>query len=64
MNSFYLRVDHVNVYIEEIGVNKYLVFNSTDQNKELRKKYHDVFNEIRDKIKEVSMMNAIMKKIT
>ena len=64
MNPFYLRVDHVNVYIEEIGVNKYLVFNSTDQNKELLKKYHDVFNEIRDKIKEVSMMNAIMKKIT
>ena len=64
MNPFYLRVDHVNVYIEEIGVNTYLVFNSTDQNKELLKKYHDVFNEIRDKIKEVSMMNAIMKKIT
>ena len=64
VNPFYLRVDHVNVYIEEIGVNKYLVFNSTDQNKELLKKYHDVFNEIRDKIKEVSMMNAIMKKIT
>ena len=64
MNPFYLRVDHVNVYIEEKGVNKYLVFNSTDENKELLKKYHDVFNGIRDKIKEVSMMNAIMKKIT
>ena len=64
MNPFYLRVDHVNVYIEEKGVNKYLVFNSTDGNKELLKKYHDVFNGIRDKIKEVSMMNAIMKKIT
>ena len=33
--------------------NKYLVFDSTDENKELLKKYNDVFNGIRDKIKEV-----------
>ena len=50
----YLRVDHVNEYIEEKGVNKYLVFDSTDENKELVKKYNDVFNGIRDKIEEVS----------
>ena len=42
-----------NGYIEEKGVNKYLVFDSTDENKELQKKCSDVFNEIRDKIKEV-----------
>ena len=36
VNSLYLR-DHVNGYIEEKGVNKYLVFNSTDENKELLK---------------------------
>ena len=35
-------------------LNKYLVFDSTDENKELLKKYNDVFNGIRDKIKEVS----------
>ena len=51
VNPLYLRVDHVNGYI---GVNKYLVFDSTDENKELLKKYDDVFNGIRDKIKEVS----------
>ena len=50
----YLRVDHVNGYIEEKEVNKYLVFDSADENKELLKKYNDVFNRIRDKIKEVS----------
>ena len=50
----YLRVDHVNGYIEEKGANKYLVFDSTDENKELLKKYNDLFNRIRDKIKEVS----------
>ena len=31
-----------------------MVFNSTDENKGLPKKYIDVFNGIRDKIKEVS----------
>ena len=50
VNSLYLRVDHVNGYIEGKGVNKYLVFDSTDENKELLKKYNDVFNGIRDKI--------------
>ena len=37
VNPLYLRVDHVNGYIEEKGVNKYLVFDSTDENKELLK---------------------------
>ena len=50
----YLRVDHVNGYIEEKEVNKYLVFDSADENKELLKKYNDVFNGIRDKIKEIN----------
>ena len=54
MNPLYLRVDHVNGYIEEKGAKKYLVFDSTDENKELLKKYNDVFNRIRDRIKEVS----------
>ena len=35
-------------------MDKYLVFDSTDQNKELHKKYNDVFNGIRDKIKEIN----------
>ena len=54
MNPLYLRVDHASGYIEEKGVNKYLVFDSTDENKELLKKYNDVFNGIMGKIKEVS----------
>ena len=54
VNPLYLRVDHVNGYIEEKGVNKYLVFDSTDENKELLKKYNDVWNGIKNKIKEVS----------
>ena len=35
-------------------MNKYLVFNSTVENKELLKKYNDVFNRIRKKIKKIS----------
>ena len=46
----YLIIAHANGYIEEKGVNKYLVFDS-DENKHLLKKYNDVFNGIRDKIK-------------
>ena len=51
VNPLYLCVDHAGTYIEEKEVNKYLVFDSTDENKELIKKYNDVFNGIRDKIK-------------
>ena len=54
MNPLYLLITHTNGYIEEKGVNKYLVFDSTDENKELIKKYNDVFNGIRDKIKEIN----------
>ena len=53
MTPLYLCIYHVNGYIEEKGVNKCLVFDSTDENKELLKKYNVVFNGIRDKIKEV-----------
>ena len=54
MNPLYLRINHASGYIEEKGVNKYLIFDSTDENKELLKKYNDVWNGIRDKIKEIS----------
>ena len=54
LNPLYLLIDHASGYIEEKGVNKYLVFDSTDENKELLKKYNDVFNGIRNKIKKIS----------
>ena len=53
VNPLYLIIAQVNGYIEVKGVNTYLVFDSTDENKELLKKYNNVFNGIRDKIKEV-----------
>ena len=37
VNPLYLLVNYANGYIEEKGVNKYLIFNSADENKELLK---------------------------
>ena len=59
VNPLYLCINHASGYIQEKGVNKYLIFNSMelhsiDENKELLKKYNDVFNGIMGKIKEVS----------
>ena len=45
---------HASGYIEEEGVNRYLVFDSTDENTELLKKYNDILNGIRNKIKEIN----------
>ena len=59
VNHLYLTTSHASGYIEKKGVNKYLVFNSTelhstDENKELLKKHSDVFNGITNKIKKTS----------
>ena len=51
VNPLYLGIAPVNGYIKEKDANKYLVFDSTDENKELLKNYNDVFNGIRDKIR-------------
>ena len=63
MNLLSLLIKHANGYIEEKGVNKYLIFDSTDENKELLKKYSDVWNGIKNKIEEV-VTSVIMKKST
>ena len=62
VNSLYLDVTHANGYIEEKDINKYLVFDSTNENKELLKKYRDVFNGIRDKIGEINNINSDYEK--
>ena len=53
-NPLYLLINHASGYIEQKGMNNYLVFDSADENKEVLKKYNDVWNGIRDKIKEIS----------
>ena len=49
-----MTITHTSGYIEEKGINKYLVFNPTDEKKELLKEYNDVFKESRIKIKKIS----------
>ena len=54
INPLYLIIDLARGYIEEKEMNKYLAFDSTNENKALLKKYNDVFNGIRNKIKKIS----------
>ena len=54
VNLLYLLVNHTNKFIEQKNGNKYLIFDSTDENKELLKIYNDVWNGIKNKIEEVS----------
>ena len=48
-----MRIDNTSGYIEEINKDKYLVFDVRDENKELLKRYDDVFNGLIDKIKKI-----------
>ena len=48
-----MRIDNASGYIEKKGSNKYLIFDSTDENEELLKQYNDVFNGLIDKIKKI-----------
>ena len=48
-----MRIDNASGYIEEINEDKYLVFDVRDENKELLKRYDDVFNGLIDKIKKI-----------
>ena len=50
VNPLYLQVNHARGYIEEKIGNKYLIFGSTNDNKELLKKYKDFWSGIKKKI--------------
>ena len=52
----YLLINHTNGYVEEKNENKYLIFNSTDENKEVLKKYADVWAGIKNKIKAINVI--------
>ena len=54
VNPLYLQVNHADGYIEEKNGNKYLIFDSTDDYKELLKKYVDVWNGIKNKINAIN----------
>ena len=48
-----MRINNASGYIEEKGSNKCLIFDSTDENKELFKKYSCVFDGLIDEIKKI-----------
>ena len=67
VNPLYLLVNHASGYIEEKNGNKYLIFDSVDENKEVLKKYADVWDGIKNKtkaIKKEKIKKMITKKIT
>ena len=45
-----VQIRYASGYIEKKESNKYLIFDSTDENKDLLKRYDDVFNGLIDKI--------------
>ena len=49
-NSLYLVFNNVDAYIEENNENKYLIFASTNKNKEALENYRELLNEIKDQI--------------
>ena len=54
VNPLYLRIGHASGYIEEKNGNKYLIFDSVDENKEVLKKYADIWDGIKNKIKAIN----------
>ena len=53
VNPLYLRIDYASGYIKKINEDKFLVFDVRDENKELFKKYNNVFDGLLDKIKKI-----------
>ena len=55
VNPLYLKINYASGYIKEKNGNKYLIFDdSVDENKEVLKKYADVWNGIKNKIKAIN----------
>ena len=53
VNPLYLRIDNASGYTEKKGSNKCLIFDSTDETKELLKKDNDFFDGLIDEIKKI-----------
>ena len=51
VNSLYLRITHTNGYIKERNENKYLIFDSVNENKELLKNIMIFLMELWTKLK-------------
>ena len=54
VNSLYLIIGEVDGYIEENNENNYLIFASTDKNKEVLEKYTELWNGIKNLIEKIN----------
>ena len=54
VNPLYLIFNKVNGYFKEINGNKYLTLVSTNETKEQRKKYEELWSKVRDLIRSVA----------
>ena len=54
VNPLYLHINHASGYVEEKNGNKYLIFDSANENKEALKKYADVWDGIKNKVKAIN----------
>ena len=57
-----MLVNHANRHIEEKNENKYLIFDSTYENKDLLKKYSDVWSRLKNEIEAVSSVECDYEK--
>ena len=57
-------IEEVDGYIEEKNRNKYLIFASTDKNKEVLGKYTEPWHKIKDSIKKINDKVENMEKIS
>ena len=64
MNPLYLIVGVVEEYIEEKNGNTYLVFASTDKNKEILERYTEIWDKTKSLIKKISDKQVIIMKNT
>ena len=54
VHALYLMIGKVIGYIEENNGNKYLIFDSIDENKELLKKYKELWDGIKNKVENMN----------
>ena len=54
VNPLYLIISEVDGYVKENNGSKYLIFNSTDKNKEVLKKYNELWDEIKNEIETIN----------
>ena len=68
VNPLYLMIDEMIGHFEEKNKNKYLVLDDVDENKEVSKKYEEVWNGVKKKLKQLMVekklnMGKIFKKL-